>query len=207
MGNLMKIYMNKYRSHWVSPYVILEKVLFWEDKDAVYDIGDRKSKPYIKRLVKILDVPCGWLMKFLDKVHPKIDYVKIDRWDTWSMDHTLAPIILPMLKQLKDTKHGVPAEFVHGKDGCTEIPFEIAKKKWDNVLDQMIWSFEQIVDDDNDEQFFTDDPTGPVDKSLKSLLREDYVPQKYDREGHLKHNRKIQRGLDLFGRHFRSLWD
>ena len=44
----------------------------------------------------------------LDKVHPKINYVKIDYWDTWSMDHTLSYIIVPMLKQLKATKHGAP---------------------------------------------------------------------------------------------------
>jgi len=34
--------------------------------------------------------------------------IHIDRWDTWSMDHTLAPVILPMLVQLKATKHGAP---------------------------------------------------------------------------------------------------
>ena len=34
--------------------------------------------------------------------------VHIDRWDTWSMDHTLAHIVLPMLVQLKRTKHGAP---------------------------------------------------------------------------------------------------
>ena len=36
----------------------------------------------------------------------KKEYIKIDYWDTWSMDHTLSPIILKMLKQLKATKHG-----------------------------------------------------------------------------------------------------
>ena len=30
--------------------------------------------------------------------------VRIDPWDTWSMDDTLAQIILPMLKQLKNTQ-------------------------------------------------------------------------------------------------------
>ena len=44
---------------------------------------------------------------FLDRRVQKIK-IHIDRWDTWSMDHTLANIILPMLKQLKATKHGAP---------------------------------------------------------------------------------------------------
>ena len=34
--------------------------------------------------------------------------IKINSWDTWSMDYTLAHIILPMLKQLKKTHHGAP---------------------------------------------------------------------------------------------------
>ena len=32
--------------------------------------------------------------------------VKIHRYDTWSMDHTLALIIHPMLVQLKEKNHG-----------------------------------------------------------------------------------------------------
>jgi hypothetical protein len=46
--------------------------------------------------------------RILGVMTKQIEYVKIDPWDTWSMDHTLAPIILPMLKQLKATKHGAP---------------------------------------------------------------------------------------------------
>lgn len=180
----MKIYMNKYRSHWLSPYKILEKVLFWEDADTIYALS-KKDKPYIEKLVKILDVPCRWLMKLGDVVHPKVDYVKIDAWDTWSMDITLAQIILPMLKQLKATKHGVPGDFICDKNG-EEIPFEDAERKWNNALDQMIWSFEEILKDDADEVFFTND--------------------KFDKEGYMKYQRKVQRGLDLFGRHFRNLW-
>ena len=34
--------------------------------------------------------------------------VKIDKWDTYSMDHTLAMIAHPMLVQLRDTTHGSP---------------------------------------------------------------------------------------------------
>ncbi len=205
----MKIYMNKYRSHWLSPYTILTKVLFWEDEDEIYglkrkQVGDgvymsgidwlksngddryEDTKPYIVFLLKVLEPISNVLMKILDKVHPKIDYVKIDPWDTWSMDHTLAQIILPMLKQLKATKHGVPADFVRGKDG-KEIPFKRAERMWDNTLDRMIWSFEQIVDEENDEQFHTGG--------------------KYNAKAHIKHQAKIQEGLDLFGKHFRSLWD
>ena len=110
----MKVYINKYRNHWLSPYTILEAVCFWEkDKHAFYNHDENPNNPYTK-WVKRLDPFCATLHKVLDVIHPKIDYVKIDRWDTWSMDHTLAFIILPMLKQLKADKHGAP--FVDDED-------------------------------------------------------------------------------------------
>ena len=94
----MKIYINKYRNHWLSPYTILEKVFFWREID--YD------EPVIERWSDRLEPFSHALQSFLNKIHPKIDYVKIDKWDTWNMDNTLASIILPMLKQLKNTQHG-----------------------------------------------------------------------------------------------------
>jgi hypothetical protein len=57
--------------------------------------------------------------------------VKIDKWDTWSMDHTLAHIILPMLKQLKATNHGYPAN--------------LTEAKWNEIQDKMIYAFEHKV--------------------------------------------------------------
>ena len=99
----MKVYINKYRYHWLSPYTILKTVCFWEKDDNVfYNHEDMPNHKY-DRWVNRLEPACRVLQKFLDIVHPKIDYVKIDRWDTWSMDHTLGRIALPMLKQLKET--------------------------------------------------------------------------------------------------------
>lgn len=34
--------------------------------------------------------------------------IRIDRWDTYDMDQTLAMLIVPMLKQLKESKQGAP---------------------------------------------------------------------------------------------------
>ena len=45
--------------------------------------------------------------KYPKKGNQKVS-IRIDPWDTWSMDTTLAHIVLPMLKQLKATKHGAP---------------------------------------------------------------------------------------------------
>ena len=54
--------------------------------------------------------------------------IVIHSWDTWSMDHTLALIILPMLKQLKATKHGYPSD--------------LNEEEWDSILDEMIYAFD-----------------------------------------------------------------
>ena len=72
----------------------------------------------------------NWL--WLDRRTQKIK-VRIDKCDTWSMDHTLAHVIHPMLVQLKATNHGYPS-------GLTE-------KKWDGIMDEMIWAFEQKLRD------------------------------------------------------------
>ena len=93
--------------------------------------------------------------------------VHIDSWDTWSMDYTLAPIILPMLKQLKETKHGAPnvdPEDVPEKlrpteewkkayegDGSTDPDFF---NRWDWVMDEMIWAFEQKCRDNWEENYY-----------------------------------------------------
>ena len=59
--------------------------------------------------------------------------VRIDKWDTWSMDSTLAHVVLPMLKQLKSTQHGHPAS--------------MSEEEWDNILDEMIFAFENKLKD------------------------------------------------------------
>jgi len=125
--------------------------------------------------------------------------IRIDKYDTWSMDHTLAPIILPMLVQLKETKHGAPWVAVadvpkelrptkkdinaYNKDGSTDDKFF---KRWDWVLDEMIWAFEQKCRDD---------------------WMSDYDYNKWDSEGAKAHQERMSNGFRLFGIYFENLWD
>lgn len=127
--------------------------------------------------------------------------VHIDPWDTWSMDHTLAPIILPMLKQLKETKHGAPAvEFKDVPEELMPPDAEAVKKlymengetdenffkRWDYVLDEMIWAFEQKCRED---------------------WMEDFDYNKWDSEGVKAHQDRMSNGFRLFGKYYESLWD
>ena len=202
----MKVYINKYRYHWLSPYTILEKVFFWK-KEIDYD------DPLIEKWSNRLTPYCEWLQKFLDKVHPKINYVKIDYWDTWSMDHTLSYIIVPMLKQLKATKHGAP--YVDDEDVPERLRSINAKPKendWDTdefhfdrfdwVLDEMIWAFEQKTKDNDDEAFF-DWSEVDHDKSLENQ----YSKVKIDRDGLDAHQARKTNGYRLFGKYYEGLWD
>lgn len=201
----MKVYINKYRYHWISPYKILEAVFFWREID--YD------EPIIDKWSDRLNPICKGIEKILDFIHPKINYIKIDKWDTWSMDHTLAYMIVPMLKQLKETKHGAP--FVDDGDvpealKSTSAPpkeneYDVDAfhfKRWDWVLDEMIWAFEQKLEDDSESKFFDHS-----DVDNKAGINEQIGKIKIDREGLDAHQARKANGYRLFGRYYENLWD
>jgi hypothetical protein len=162
----------------------------------------------------------------MDFIYPKIDYVKIDRYDTWSMDHTLADIILPMLKQLNAEKHGAP----HVDD--EDVPMELQSwtspakdeydtdgnhfARWDWVMNEMIFAFECKVDDTWQEKF----SSGEHDmKSVPCKWDENGKPTLYnfekgpndtykcDYEGMREVQKRITNGFRLFGKYYENLWD
>lgn len=217
----MKVYTNKYRNHWLSPYTILEKVFFWREIDY--------EEPLIDKWSDRLNPICEALQKVLDKVHPKIDYVKIDKWDTWSMDSTLAPIILPMLKQLRGTKHGSPIVDLEDvpehlrttgtQDYDDQLVFDFYKEdntykddypnihaRWEWVLDEMIWAFEQKANHNSEDQFFDH---SECDYDKKPWDRDgNYVSHiKVDWNGLKSWQKRKENGFRLFGKYYEGLWD
>jgi len=212
----MKVYLSNYRNHWLSPYVILKTICFWEkDEDRIYNLKEEVDNPYVK-WVNFLEPICVVCQKVLDVIHPRVNYVKIDRWDTWSMDHTLAHIIHPMLVQLQKDKHGAP--YTEDDDVPEYLRSYMAQPKenewdtdslhfmrWDWILNEMIWAFEQELKDDDESQFFDHSECGdekPWDKDGK------YVSKlKLDTEGLEKHQKRKANGFRLFGRYYQNLWD
>ena len=202
----MKIYINKYKDHWISPYTVLEKVFFWREIDYDEPIIDKWSD----RLTPI----CQGIQKVLDFIHPKINYVKIDRWDTWSMDYTLSFIVVPMLKQLKETKHGAP--FVDDEDVPEELKSTSAPpkendydtdenhfKRWDWALNEMIWAFEQNLDNNSEEKFFDHAEWDEKEKDFGKNLHK----IKIDQVGLKAHQDRKANGFRLFGKYYQGLWD
>jgi hypothetical protein len=129
------------------------------------------------------------------------------------MDDTLAPIILPMLKQLKETKHGAPAvsfkdvpqellppdaeafSKLYAQNGETDENFF---KRWDWVLDEMIWAFEQKCRDD-----WMDDYYGPHIPNDGGIGNFEWI----DRDGLEKHQKRMSNGFRLFGKYYENMWD
>lgn len=149
----------------------------------------------------------------------KID-VRIDKYDTWNMDSTLAYIILPMLKQLKETKHGSPwfEEFdqtSNSAQSCFDFyaegdsfAWEKGHERWNQTLDKIIWSFEQI-NTDWESQFQSQDVDVPFEENedTKYSAMRHGVMYKFDAEGYSKFQERMQEGFELFGKYYRNLWD
>lgn len=245
----MKVYIGPY-TKWIGPYQIADALCFWvkEEKD---EYGCSRKPDWVHNfgtwlahgttdmsIVDRRDAPETWLYKLCNWIESKKKrsiYVKIDKWDTWSMDHTLAMIVLPMLKQLRDTKHGGP--FVEDEDVPEELRSTSAKplteeeknngcvdelhfKRWDWILDEMIFAFECKNDDSWQDEFRSgviDTLWIPVDKDGNEVDRKDAKlfqmkdgpnnTYKCDYDGMKKVEDRIQNGFRLFGKYYQSLWD
>ena len=222
----MKVYINKYRDNWLSPYTILDKVFFWREIDY--------EEPVIARWSDRLQPLCLALQSVLGVINPKIDWVKIDRWDTWSMDHTLSQIALPMLIQLQKSTHGAPGvddkdvpEHLRStapgaRDNCEE-EWDIDDNhflRWDWVLKEMIHAHRSKVDDAWEDQFWTGEwgdtlweksdvefPNPITGKMESTYSMSQTGTRECDWDGLKKEQERIQNGFRLFGKYYQNLWD
>ena len=214
----MKINIGPHRS-WIGPYQLADLLkVFGVSEDRCHSIGEWLSN------TPLLPV-CQWI----DKRKKRKVKIRIEKYDTWNMDSTLALIILPMLRQLKETKHGSPN--VDDTDVPKHLRSTSAQPKenewdtdanwharWDWVMDEMIWTFEQLQPDyDWEKQYESGkmdvewvpseekDANGkPISHQMRPTERDTF---KIDMEGRAAHDARIQRGLCLFGKYYRGLWD
>lgn len=213
----MKVYLGKYTS-WIGPYQIAEMLMFWLNKDI--EENAERIHNFGHWLAENRDGSESRLSKFCNWVQSKkkrVEYVHIDNYDVWGMDHTLALIIHPMLVKLKTQKHGYG--WIDNKDVPKELRSTATgaraglknKYDWDNyaearyswVLDELIWTFEQLANDDNNESQFYDHTESSKEKDFNKSIKK----LKVDRTGLEAHQKRIENGLRLFGKYFRTLWD
>lgn len=209
----MKVKIGNYKN-WVGPYQIAEKILFWKkkyDDEIVHKFGEWLAS--FEWLVKL----CEWI----DSKKKRTIKVKVDDFDVWNVDSTLAYIIHPVLVKLKETKHGSPhvddedvpehlrsTAVAPANDGETDDNFH---KRWDYVLDEMIFAFKN-VNEDWEDQFWKRQPKldlkpRPEDEGQDSVPVRVLDHGEFDREGHNKFEERMQNGFRLFGKYYRGLWD
>jgi hypothetical protein len=225
----MKVNIGNY-INWIGPYQIAE-VLCWWAKDVPDEHGLLDKPEWVHDfgtwLAETKTGEDSWLTRFCNWIHSKRNRkvkIRIDKYDTWNMDSTLALLILPMLKQLKETKHGsqlvdmedVPEHmrYTTTEDWDAQSTFDFYNlpnsqniqcdlhDRWDWVMDEMIWTFEQLNDPNGDSQFYDHsamDKTLPLSKQLQKM--------KVDYLGLNAYNDRIDNGLKLFGKYYRGLWD
>ena len=219
----MKVKIGPYTQHW-STYR-LERRLLNKLHGLDFFTGFVHEKDYTrldKVIVWSLDVWQWVLNKTVNRFgqERKIK-VHIDPYDTWNMDNTLAHIIHPMLIQLRNTNHGAP--FVEDVDVPEELRSTQAPpkendwdtdenhfKRWDWVLDEMIFAFGQEVDDSWESKYYSgeiehiwkenDDGTHTLEEGPNHTFIVDRDGMKIERD-------RIQNGLRLFGKYYFNLWN
>ena len=160
-----------------------------------------------------------WFLKINDILPDRKVSIKVHDYDTWNIDHTLSLIITPLLKQLKETKHGAP--LVDDEDVPDSIKSTSAKPeekeydtdefwfdRWNYVIDEMIFAFESISGD-WESQFHH----GEFDYSFKETEKDGFKTIEFNRDnyyfdekGHEACYERIKNGLRLFSKYYFGLW-
>ena len=198
----MKVYIGGY-PNWLGPYQLAELTTkLGVSKERAEKWGEWLSNTKI-----------GDLLQWLHEKKKRTVYVKIDRYDTWSMDHTLSLLILPMLKQRKATQHGGPnvddedvpehlrSTTAPPKENTWDVDGNMFKR-WEWVMDEMIWAFTQMVDEKSTDKFYDH---SEVDS--KAGLEEQINKIKIDYAGIEEHEARMKKAFMLFGKYYRGLWD
>lgn len=221
----MKVYIGPYKDYNITSK--LEEFIF--EKKYGKEKWDEMLEEDYSRLDKIIMSGFDWfnaIYRFFARYDDgqKVK-VRIDDYDIWSADTTLAYIILPVLKKLDEKKHGAPAveyedvpEHLRPTKEHYEQNWERADDdkffdRWDYVLGEMIWAFEQILKDDRETQFTTGEyDLQFVDEEedypkLKKMIHGPNHTAVTDYEAQKIYEARISNGLLLFGKYYQSLWD
>ena len=206
----MKIHFRDYKDNFISPYAVMK-----------FFIRTKGYNEFDHTPPKWLEWACSMLQTVRNKLSLKQKKIQIDEWDTFSMYRTLADIIAPMLRQLKDTKHG--SAFVgdeHVPIGLRSFVDPAPNKyepdgkfhmRWNYVLDEMIWAFEQIENDNQWEDQYhhgvSDILWMKLPNGLSQMTKGPKDTHWIDNEGIAAHQVRMQNGFNLFGIYYQSLWD
>jgi len=213
----MKVKIGCYRTY-INSDTVARSILWWW-RDWVGPKGE--YHPWIERLSDWLDFPrvYTWLNDHMPK--RKI-YVKLDRWDSWSANHTLAYVIHPVLVQFRNNIQGSPIvddedvpEHLRSRPLTEEEKARFAvdenyHERWAWILDEMIWAFEQYTRDCWESDYYSgesDIAFKPLENGMYEMVKGPNDTFKIDLEGVKKHEERMANGLRLFGKYYATLWN
>jgi hypothetical protein len=119
--------------------------------------------------------------------------------ECWSLDWTFTKFILPRLKHFK-------------KINVHTHPPDITPERWEEILDELIWTFEYMLDE---EKFNPMPPVmyvrGNIDQYFENVKREQTPEQKQAWENYIKKSQELEerrkKGMLLFAEYYQQLWD
>ena len=219
----MKVVIGPYRE-WIGPYQIADLLCWWVPKklhpgdavkrkpDWVHDFGTWLSHDSSGNDSWLLKT-CQWIES---KRHRQV-YVRVDKYDSWGADHTLALIAVPLLKQLRATTHGGPnVDDVDVPEGqglrsyeCDTLPMDEFTpdanhfKRWDWVLGEIVWALEQKTSDSVEDQFYTKTNPDLKSKNIDEIMENMVI----DWDAMQKWQARKTNGYRLFGKYYENLWD
>jgi len=228
----MKVVIGKYTT-WIGPYQIADALCFWAKKvpdeygmkrkpDWVHEFGRWLSETKDGSDTTLTKV-CQWVES---KRHRQV-YVRIDKFDTWGMDHTLAQIITPMLVQLRESKHGAPhtddADVPENFRSTAADPKETEHDtdsnhflRWDWILDEMIFAFEAKRLGTWQDKYssgtidWDSEPCEWDEAGKPKMFKMNHGPKHTytcDYDGMAVEQARISNGFRLFGKYYENLWD
>ena len=188
----MKVHIGPYKNWW-GPYQIA---------DLLRCVGFSKSKTH-RIGAWLANTPLSDLCERIHARRKRTIKVHIDDYDVWGMDHTIALIALPLLKRLKEKKQGSPhvddedvpehlrstvANPLTDEEANSGYPDNNLHLRWDWVIDEIIWGFENMIAED----------AGEIDF---------HKGGKYDLESHKNFEKRVQNAMCLFGKYLQGMWD
>lgn len=205
-------YVNRWTSNFHTNYMNKKYGFDWADNQSNFE-------NFLEKLENMLQwVYNKTINVYLDKKERKIR-IKLHRYDTFSMDDTLAHIIYPMLKDMQENKNGSP--WVDDEDVPEELKSTSAPpkendwdiddnhfKRWEWVLTEMTWAFQQKTREWWEEDYISEYPEFDFSEKKSDGLYELKILNngKRDDEGIKNHQKRMTNGFRLFGKYYESLW-
>lgn len=147
--------------------------------------------------------------------------VILDKEDTWNMDFTVATIVAPLIKQLRETTHSyaaidkedVPQELhqTYGTQGEHTEKYSVQAYEW--VLNEIEWAMNEISNENkNEPPYHTKTGTmefGEIDLKTRTgpLIFDGWESTPESVAANKAYHDRIQGACVLLGKYLTTMWD